>query len=476
VLLAAAATGCAAIGLRGWREPAPERRVRNVIVMISDGCGFRHVEAADLHCYGQRGRAVYEGFPCRLAMKTDALVRTAEGLAPGGYDPEAAWSDFGHLRKGATDSAAAATAMSTGRKTLSGAIGVGPDGAPLRHLLTACEQRGMATGVVTTVQLSHATPAGFVAHNEARGNYEQIAREMILDSPVDCIIGCGHPWHDNDGRRLDEPAGFAYVGGRALWRELSEGEAGAWRPGRDDANGNGRPDPGEWTDADHNGRADDAWTMIGSRAEFQALARGRAPKRLIGVPWAATTLQQKRSGDRQAAADVVPLNESVPTLAEMTRAAMNVLDDDPDGLFVMIEGGAVDWTGHDNQAGRMIEEQRDFNDAVEAAVRWVEENSDWDETVLIVTADHECGYLTAGPEVPAYQPLRNNGAGRMPEMAWNSGDHTNSLVPFYARGPLRVAFEAEVIATDPYFGPYLDNTAMASVLFAAVGSAAPAAN
>ena len=451
-------------------EAPAGRSVKNVIVMISDGCGFRHVEAAGLYTYGAPGRCVYEAFPCHMAMKTDPMLRTDEGDAvPRGYDPQEAWAAFENVQHGYTDSAAAATAMAAGCKTTNGAIGVDPNGVPLRNVLARCEELGMATGVVTSVPLSHATPAGFVAHNVSRGNYAAIAQEMILGSPIDCIMGCGHPWYNNSGRRLEAAAGYAYVGGAELWGDLVAGVTGAWDPVRNDANGDGRPSPGEWIDADHDGLADDVWTLVQSRDEFRRLMRGPTPERVIGVPRVRSTLQCGRSGDADAAPCAVPFNEGVPTLAEMTRAALNVLDDDPDGLFVMVEGGAVDSAAHGNWSGRMVEEQCDFNDAVAAAVEWVEARSNWEETVLIVTADHECGYLTAGPGVWAYEPLKSNGVGRLPEMAWNSGSHTNSLVPLYARGAAAAGFAARVIADDPHFGPYVDNTDVANLIFAALG-------
>jgi alkaline phosphatase len=68
---------------------------------------------------------------------------------------------------------------------------------------------------------------------------------------------------------------------------------------------------------------------------------------------------------------VVPFTQSVPTLIEMTRAALNVLDNDPDGFLLMTEGGAVDWAAHAGQSGRLIEEQHDFDETVEAVVDWV---------------------------------------------------------------------------------------------------------
>ena len=381
-------------------------KTRNIVVLISDGCGFNHVAAAGLYQHGKTGAQIYESFPVSIAMSTYAADQE--------YDPDRAWKKFDYVSSRCTDSAAAATAISTGFKTYLGAIGVGIDKLPLLHLLERAEQIGKATGVVTSVQLSHATPAGFVAHNESRGNYEQIAKEMIYESAVDLIMGCGHPWFDADGDSLSTACSFEVVGGKTTWNELVAGTAGG------DADGDGIADP---------------WKLIQTRREFQQLISGPTPKRVIGVAQVAATLQQSRSGNKFAEPYVVPLIETVPTIEEMTKAALNVLDDDPDGFFLMIEaGGAVDWASHPNQPGRMIEEQIAFDKSVEAVVEWVENNSNWHETLVIVTSDHECGYLT-GPgsgqttEGPVWNPLLNNGAGKAPGMEWHSSGHTNSLVP-----------------------------------------------
>ena len=107
---------------------------------------------------------------------------------------------------------------------------------------------------------------------------------------------------------------------------------------------------------------------------------GPTPSRVCGVAQVYQTLQQDRAGDPTADPYVVPLIQTVPTLEEMTKAALNILDDDPDGFVLMVEGGAVDWASHANQDGRMIEEEIDFNKAVEAVVDWVQANSNWGET------------------------------------------------------------------------------------------------
>jgi alkaline phosphatase len=154
----------------------------------------------------------------------------------------------------------------------------------------------------------------------------------------------------------------------------------------------------------------------------------------------------------------------------MTAGALNVLDNDDDGFFLMVEGGAVDWAGHANQSGRVIEEQIDFNRAVEAAVAWVEQNSNWGETMIVVTGDHETGYLT-GPgsgqfgEEPIWNSIVNASLGGLPGMEWHSGDHTNSLIPFYAKGEAARHLRKAADQQDPVRGSYIDNTELARVMF-----------
>ena len=112
-----------------------------------------------------------------------------------------------------------------------------------------------------------------------------------------------------------------------------------------------------------------------------------------------------------------------------------------------------------------IEEALDFERAVEAVVDWVKENSNWGETVLIITADHETGYLTGPGSDPTWEPIVNNGAGNLPGMEWHSGDHTNSLVGLSAKGDAARLFNRYEEGDDPVRGRYLDNTNIAHVVF-----------
>ena len=418
---------------------------RNVIVLIADGWGYNQIDAAGYFQYGKIGLQVYERFPVQLGMSTYMIDLDEDGNEViHRYNSDEAWSNFNYVKSYATDSAAAATAMSTGVKTYGGAIGMGPEQSDLVHIIEIFEMQGKATGVITSVPWSHATPAGFVAHNAARGNYAEIAQEMIYDSAVDVIMGCGHPWYDADGNKKDTPNAYKYVGGESTWNEIVAGIAGG------DADGDGDKDP---------------WILIQSREAFQALASGETPERVIGIAQVYQTLQQDRSGDKSADPYAVPLIQFVPTLEEMTLAALNVLDNDEDGFFLMVEGGAVDWAGHANQSGRVIEEQVDFNRSVEAVVKWVRKNSNWGETLVIVTGDHETGYLTGPDSDPGWNPLVNNGAEVLPGMEWRSGSHTNQLVPFFAKGRGAKRYKKNADEFDPERGPYIDNIEIAQVLF-----------
>lgn len=366
--------------------------------------------------------------------------------ASGSYEPQKGWSDFKYVTDGKTDSAAAATAMAAGVKTYNGAIGVDTDKQPVENLIERCEKLGKATGVVTSVPWAHATPAGFVAHNPERGNYEEISAQMIA-GPVEVIMGAGHPFYNDDGRPANEPK-YKYIG-RQTWQALAEGTAAS--------------------DADADG-IEDRWTFIQTKNQFLALMTGETPKRACGTAQVRGTLQQKRAGPENAPPFQVDFIRTVPTLEQMTQAAINVLDEDPDGFFLMIEGGAVDWAAHDNQAGRMIEEMIAFNSAVEAVINWIENHSGWEQTLLVITSDHETGYITgpkSGPTEsgPVWNPLESRGHRKVPGLEWHEDGHTNSLVPFYAKGCGAERYRKAAKNTDPVRGRYIDNTDLARAIF-----------
>jgi len=381
-----------------------------------------------------------------------------------GYTPSLAWGDWNYMQNYATDSAAAATAMSTGYKTYKGSIGMGVGGGPgarevLDHVSSRAEQLGMATGFVTSVQISHATPVGFWAHNESRSNYDEIALELIGHPHLDVVMGAGHPNYDSDGNWAPgdpgNPGDWKYVGDYATWQSLENGTAGSGRP----------------------------WTLVETKEDFEALANGDLEARKVfGVAQVAYTLQYNRSGmpdyndPEPPYAD--PMVENVPSLETMTRGMLKVLERQNRGIFAVIEGGAIDWAGHGRTLGRLIEEQIDFDNSVDAVIEWVEANSNWDESLVVVTGDHETGFLWGDGVDPAdpatwFLPIQDNGPGNMPGFRFysepdgpsSSAGHTNQVIPFYAKGYGTDQLVARADEFDPRRGAYLDNVELPQVLF-----------
>ena len=114
----------------------------------------------------------------------------------------------------------------------------------------------------------------------------------------------------------------------------------------------------------------------------------------------------------------------------------------------------------------MIEEEIDFNRSVEAVMEWVRKNSNWGETLLIVTGDHEGGYLTGPDSDPHRTEIVDNGRGNLPGMEWHSGNHTNNIIPLFAKGPVADQLKKRADVGDPVRGSYIDNTDIGQLIMA----------
>ncbi len=151
------------------------------------------------------------------------------------------------------------------------------------------------------------------------------------------------------------------------------------------------------------------------------------------------------------------------------RRALNIFSRNREGFFLHVEGGAIDWAGHRNNSPRLIEEHVDFDNTVEAVIAWIEEHTSWDETLLVITGDHETGYLTgpgSGPDArPMWQPIENRGKGVLPGMEWHSGGHTNQLIPLFAKGAGAERLRDRVIDIDPERGPSIHHIDIGKVFF-----------
>jgi alkaline phosphatase len=407
---------------------------KNIILMIGDGMGENQAVVTSMFLYGTSNGLEFQKFPKILYMSTyPAKIKNNQKFSLY-YNSERAYKDFNYLLEYYTDSAPAATAMSSGVKSYDGAIGVDLDSLPVEHLIQFAKRKGYSCGVVTSVPLSHATPAGFIANNVSRNNYEQIANQMF-DSDLDLIIGCGHPEYDNNGD-LTSKTNYKYVGGKETWEKIINGQT--------------------------------KWKFIENKEDFKKFSEGNAPSNLLGIPKVFETLQVNRDKkNKELKPYDTPLNSNLPDLATLSLVALNSLHNKKNGFFVMIEGGAIDWACHSNDTVRLIEETIDFNNAVKSVIEWVERNSNWDETLLIVTGDHETGYIT-GPKDndnnKLTNPIINNGKGNIPSFKFNHKNHSNSLVPIYMKGVGVEIFELLADEVDIINGKYINNTEISIAL------------
>lgn len=399
---------------------------RNVILMIADGAGFSSFDITSDYMTGSPRGLIYNGPRWTMLGCSTFSIN-------GSYDPAIMWNDFETHKKSPTDSAAASTTLHTGVKTKDGRIARDKDKNDLLTIAELAHKNGFATGAVTSVGCSHATPGGVVGHVSERGEGHKLFRRMIERGNLDVLIGGGHPEFDRNGKRREAELKFCTYGpDEAMWKTIKEG---------------GLPE---------------GFAFIESREAFQRLANKEdVPAKLLGLAPVAETFQQQRDKDTARL-------ETSPTLTEAALAGLNVVNRNDKGFYMMIEGGAVDWCNHGNHLERSVEEMQEFNEAVAAVCAWIEENSSWDETLLIVTADHDCGAIW-GPEADKPETLFQRpimkGKGNLPDAKYFSGAHSNQLVPFYFRGRNAAGFFHHVKGMDPkageifqFNGVFVDNT------------------
>ena len=282
---------------------------------------------------------------------------------------------------GFTDSASSATAYATGHDTVVGRLSTAQDGAPLPTVLEGARRAGKATGIVVTSQLTHASPAAFGSHVPSREDTRSIA-DQYFDAQWD-----GAPIID------------VMLGG-----------------GYDDLTRGDRDLVPEFRAA--------GYDVVRNR---EALLASGAP-RVLGL-FAPQGLPQAWDRD-----------PGVPSLADMTRHALGVLERDPDGFFLMVEGSQIDWAAHANSVAGVMSEMEDFIAAVGVALEFAAARGD---TLVIVTADHETGGMALGRDNIyrwAANPLR--GMRRTPKaMAQEYADGAEPLSSIVAR---HVPFDLEV--------------------------------
>jgi alkaline phosphatase len=269
------------------------------------------------------------------------------------------------------DSAGTMTAIMTGTKTRAGVIGVDPTvprgdaaavaGHELRTLFEEAEDRGLATGVVTTTPVTHATPAACYAHGADRrweddSELTDQARDMGFPDFARQLVEFPH------GDGIDVALG----GGRTHFQP--RGVADVERPQVSGSRLDGRDLIAEWQARHPRGR------YVWNREQFQSVDPARTPQ-LLGL---FEPLDMNFEVDREK--DVA----GEPSLAEMTATAIEILSRDPDGFVLMVEGGRIDHGHHLGNAYLALTETIAMSDAVRAALAHV----DLGQTLVLVTADH----------------------------------------------------------------------------------------
>jgi alkaline phosphatase/fibronectin type 3 domain-containing protein len=306
---------------------------KNVILFIGDGMGFEHVKAARLY---QGAPLSFENFP------NNAQVRTYSA------------------NNAVTDSAAGASAMATGSKVNNGVISVAlpGNGGELETTLEFFKKEGKTTGLITTAYLTHATPAGFGAHDSDRNNTTAIGTDLTTQTQPNVLFGGG-------GNGLSSATSIA---------------AG--------------------------------YQVAIDTTSFNSLDT-TGPK-LCGL---------FGSGYMPYEEDYLPFGYPYPHLREMVAKALNALERNENGFFLMVEAGRIDHAAGSTTLPEMVHETLELSRAVQVAVDWVANRAD---TLIIVTADHETGGLTV---------TKDNGAGNYPTVTWASPyAHTSANVPAYAYG------------------------------------------
>lgn len=352
MLMATGATGVA------WAGPGAEEPVaRNVIFLLADGMGVSMAASAEVLSFDADGEFAM------TAMPVVGLVRT---------EP---------LGEAVTDSAASATAYATGRKTANGFVGLLPDGTELRTIVEMAEAQGKATAIVTTTDLTDASPASFAAHVPNRRMQADIYQQMLARG-VDVLVG---GLGTAEGQ-LAEAAGVDANEGPALARAIAE------RRG---------------------------YSFTRDAAAFSAALR-ESDGPAVFAPAA-------RSGQDDAFG---------PPLAETLGALLPRLAADDDGFFVFIECEETDSGGHANDTPRVVAGVREIDAALRVALEFAGSHPG---TLIVLTADHDTGAFSVGGGQYAGQV----GEGETPrplEPLWVSKRHTAQWVPVFASGPGSSAF------------------------------------
>lgn len=243
---------------------------------------------------------------------------------------------------GVTDSAASGTALATGNKTKNGTLGLLADQqTEVQSIACKAQEAGLRVGIATSVSVDHATPAAFYTHVPSRNDYYAIGQSMIR-------------------------AGFDFYAGSDFQRPVGKNsEEGSL----------------------YEQSKDGGYTIARGYKEYKKKAR-KADKMILFQS------EEASKRDRSSIPYAIDRDEQDLTLADITRAGIHFLTKEEKGFFLMVEGGKIDWACHANDAATTFAEVEDFDNAIRVAYEFYEQHPD--ETLIVVTADHETGGFVLG--------------------------------------------------------------------------------
>ena len=272
-----------------------------------------------------------------------------------------------------TDSAAGATAFATGKKTRNGMVSMSPDTVAMPTILEYAEAQKLSTGVVVTSTVTHATPASFYGHQPNRNSVNERLIAQLYDADLEVAIGGGKKYLSNRVDGRDMEAEF-----------LAKG-----------------------------------YSMIDSIDE----AEGHDYNKLLAL---VTPAQPK---------GIIEGRDST-FLPRATEKGIQVLNHNPNGFFLLVEGSQIDWGGHSNDSEYLIKEMIEFNATIEKVLDFAEADGN---TLVVITADHETGGYSINDGIMSQGVIRPG---------WTTDYHTATMVPVFAYGPGSEAFTGIYDNTD----------------------------
>jgi alkaline phosphatase len=363
--------------------PGPNK-AKNIIFMVPDGQGLSNVTAARIFKNGPDGDPLYQ-----------------ETLEHIGYQRT-------HSKNSTvTDSAAAASAWASGEKYNNGEISCHDndfdgvcDSTPVPTILDIAKSMGKATGLVATSDITHATPAAFGANVHNRKCEAEIALQFLYRD-IDVLLG----------------GGIAANRGTCLLT----------------------PSSGDWFSDLLDLYSLAGYNIVETESEMNTVI-GDGAQKLLGL------FKDGGKTPEMFRVDGSIYPDDEPTLPEMTAAALDILEEDKDGLFLMVEGSQIDWADHAHDVNYQIAESLAFDATVKVVLDWVNADADRkNHTLIIIVADHDCGgFAINGP----YGTLSE--AGEVVEPGWTSGDHTAVDTIIYSQGPGSERLNKAVDNTDLY--------------------------